>query len=112
MDGLTFMLMEHMHPVSVNILPFLRRMLGRTPLGVCGGDGARYSQSLTEMLELEDRGSAGRREVQRAAEGPLETTVTPISVWIVITTNMIRYSPRSGRILESWGSLAVGYSLD
>ena len=66
------------------------------------GGGARYSHSLQEMPENEDRGSAGRKEVQRAAKGPLETTGAPMPVWIVITTSMIRYFPRSVRIFESW----------
>ena len=67
------------------------------------GGGARYGHSLPEMPIIEDRGSAKRKEVQRAAEGLLETTGTPIPVWIVITTSMIRYSPGSARIFESWG---------
>ena len=101
MNGLAFMLMAHMYPDSVNILPFCRRMLGRTPLGACGG-GARYGHSLPEIPEIKDRDSAGRKEAQRAAEGPLKTTGTPIPVWIVITTSVIRYSPKSDRIFESW----------
>ena len=37
------------------------------PSRLLRGCGARYGHSLPEMPEIEDRGSAGRKEVQRAS---------------------------------------------